>query len=105
MTRDQEYGPWIDHDGRGCPCKGKIVETDVLGIGISEHVAFEVFLDLNGRQVVPKNAHLVRDAWTWTRPRHGDVIRYRVRKPDALRALIQMVESIGTPAQPERVEA
>lgn len=105
MTRDQEYGPWIDHDGSGCPCKGKIVQTEVLGRGISEHVAHGTF-HIGGVPCAPPSSHdFVTDAWIWDEPIFGNVIRYRIRKPDALRALIAMVENIGAPSQPERVEA
>lgn len=104
MTRDQEYGPWIDHDGSGCPCKGKIVQTECLGVGVREHVAHGV-ITYQGREITPLEFDFVRDTWTWKQPSHGDVIRYRIRKPDALRALIAMVENIGAPARPERVEA
>ena len=28
MTRDQEYGPWIEHDGKGCPFFDVVMEVE-----------------------------------------------------------------------------
>jgi len=41
MTEDkEEWGPWIDHDGKGCPCVGVLTEVmyndQAVEVGIAE---------------------------------------------------------------------
>lgn len=114
MSEDsEEWTDWIEHDGMGCPCVGKWVErvfsdgeTD-QGIAGSECLCSGV--DPIGKQ----------SAWFWyfgdpfvwydgtfARPDpNGFIIRYRIRKPRALRQLIEMVESLPEPSkQGERVK-
>lgn len=72
---DGEWGPWIEHDGKGCPVDAGfvvLVDTDPYHmIGIGRYYEFKI-----------SNAN--KDWVGWTLP-----IRYRIRKP---RALLDMIE-------------
>lgn len=103
----EEWGPWMVHDGGPCP----------LPVGTMVRGQFR-----NG-QVMDWRAQTVRiappmprgkiDLWHWAGRRATvcDVMRYRVRRPDALRRLIDLAAdpSKGLPAParelvPELVE-
>lgn len=87
MNEDQDWGPWIEHDGEphpelnGCTawvcCENGRQETGVI------HAA----------DVPPVGCHSV---WVWQsmpawRLETGDrIIRYRLRRPEALRELIRI---------------
>jgi hypothetical protein len=98
VSDESEWGPWIDHDGKGCPVVGMWVQVELL----------------SGEIIGPFVAHSMGDgssgdAWAHdTLPSmlaNWAVIRYRVLKPSALRELIEMVENLPAPQkQPERVD-
>lgn len=84
----EEWGPWIEHDGKGCPCMGMWVQVQNLNAcRIWEGVACSE----GGR------------SWDWSTG-YRPVVRYRIRRPRALLQLIEMVENLPAPAQP-RVDA
>ncbi|QDP48376.1 MAG: hypothetical protein Tp118SUR00d2C21406231_70 [Prokaryotic dsDNA virus sp.] len=94
MTQDsEEWGPWIEHDGKGCPVRGGYV-----------HVKYSA-ADLAGTTelygIVPQGAGTtINSQWIWDRAiRFGRpfIIRYRIRKPRALRDLITLVETLPAP--------
>lgn len=108
MTQDQgqdgDWGPWVEHDGRGCPVPlGMIVEAFAAApCGCaSESIVFLVDSDTCRASV-----------WSGSRGncttcfRVGVLIisRYRIRKPRALRDLIDLVENLPVPVQPEKVD-
>jgi hypothetical protein len=90
---EEEWGPWIEHDGKGCPCVGKIVHVAlrdgrlVCAVAGAETIA---------RGNDPSGPY---SAWVWIERRQDfqkawEIIRYRIRKPKALRELIDMVERL-----------
>jgi hypothetical protein len=95
-----EWGPWIEHDGKGCPCVGQYVETR---------------LNLRAGYVMPGCPSSLVDggmgtvgiatggvSWYWAAG-FARVIRYRIRRPRALQTLIEIA---ANPAPlPEEVEA
>ena len=83
MTTEPEWGPRIEHDGKGCPCNGEFVHA-VFDKGFP----VETFSLLN----TPGD----RLAWYWDKPRYpipGKIIRYRIRKPRAMKLLQSIVEN------------
>lgn len=79
----EQWGPWIDHDGKGCPCKGMMVKVElrdgrVEGPFIAHSRGSKIFA-----------GHARHDAWVH-KPKPCDVIRYRIRKPKGM----QMLEAI-----------
>ena len=90
MSDEYEWGPWVDHDGRGCTCVGEYVEVDhEYGNGL----------------IIPKVDG--RHGWN-SRTRESNVIRYRIRRPrskamDLLRAIcLDPVAPINAPTGPLR---
>ena len=84
----EEWGPWIDHDGEGCP-----VPDGTSVVVIAEGWPGQIFGPLEG--VAYHNG----ESWSWAnwlkRDRNGPiarVLRYRVRRSAALRRLIDMAE-------------
>lgn len=80
---DEEWGPWVEHDGKGCPVPlGMFVRIDVGRhniVGVGRYYDFLV--------------HEGTVAWSgWPY-----VARYRIRKPRALRKLIRLVENLPAP--------
>lgn len=93
----EEWGPWIEHDGKGCPViKGETVET-VFSQPFGEEVGQGVAGSGGG------------GSWAWRKIRYvgivcydessAPIIRYRVRRPRALQQLIQVVENLPAPSK------
>lgn len=83
MITEPEWGPWIEHDGKGCPCVGQYV--------------YVIYADDNDEYGIAFGG----GSWTY-----GDVddydtwldgcepiIRYRIRKPRAMKLLQSIVEN------------
>ena len=101
MSDDAEFGPWIEHDGKGCPCRGQWVMSEnrigLQAIHIAEGRA--VYYDGTPTEIT---AYTIGSAWEWgAEQRLSDVIRYRLRRPQALRDLITLVETLPAPAPVE----
>lgn len=81
----EEWGPWIEHDGIGCPVVGRYV-----------HVVTANGIEVEG-VASPNCANPPRgycSLWIWNSLplpwRHRRVVRYRIRRPVALRRLIDL---------------
>ena len=92
-----EWGPWIEHDGTGCPVsKGTWVEGEFDATSCV------------GTLIGPVSGD--SPCWLWVRtasgfpvcfvPRHDAIVRYRVRKPRSLTILEGLLENL-----PDRVDA
>ena len=94
---DDEWGPWVDHDGMGCPCWGAWVESVDAAGTVEQHIAGRIFVDEMGN-LVKKPPYVDGSAWTWrsmpTVVFHLRVIRYRIRKPRGMAVLEQLIADI-----------
>ena len=94
----EEWGPWIDHDGNGCPVKGMWVKSETALGDVEEHIAHALLIDVPGGF-----EDRAADLWDYGTLLPGDwedrIIRYRVRRPKALQKLIQMVENLPAPSK------
>lgn len=93
----EEWGPWIDHDGRGCPLPfGTIAE--VTEKAVADGPGFCAGDERTGVIVVICD---MIEPWVW-----GDavahIIRYRVRKPRGMAILEPLIADLP---QPEKVGA
>ncbi len=91
----EEWGPWIDHDGKGCPLPaGTICEIECRDGECGEI-----------RTEPPKPENEGGDCFCWGTVaktyRHLEIIRYRIRRPRALIELIDMVENLPAPVGPK----
>ena len=79
----EEFGPWIEHDGKGCPCVGQFVRSVERGGRMDDHIAGGVGDGLS-RQ------------WDWGSgiPKSMQIIRYRIRKPKGLTILTDILREV-----------
>lgn len=84
------WGPWIEHDGKGCPCVGMYVQAEHVNIILSEGIAGLS----DGKCWTYGNK---QDMVTWTIGSNGKrgipVIRYRIRKPKGLTLLEEIAKN------------
>jgi hypothetical protein len=89
-----EWGPWIEHDGKGCPCVGQFVEVvrrsgDVLcGIAGEECIR-------NG--ISPNEPG---SGWVWILApgfEGGWFVRYRIRRPRGMEVLDHILANLDQP--------
>jgi len=94
MSEDDDFGPWVLHNGKGCPCVGQMVELVYNGwpefIGLAKGSGSWTYGDANDRCTWSRNG-IGKDG------RFYPIIRYRIKKPRALLDLIQMVADLPAP--------
>jgi hypothetical protein len=82
VSGQDEWGPWIEHDGRGCPVpNGTIVQVfeQCAALGL---IGPNVGVSMSG------------NSWIWQNfPEFTKVICYRVRKPRGMAILEQAIQS------------
>ncbi len=85
------WGPWINHDGKGCPVRGQLVEGLDRGGIWSVWIAGTVYM-------IPTNAsQIMVDSWIWPTqysPHADEILRYRVRKPKAMERLNEILREV-----------
>jgi hypothetical protein len=87
MTRwvfnEDGWTDWIDHDGKGCPCVGWMVQAIHDGF-------FDTWIGIAGSEG--------GESWDWTySDSYAPLIRYRVRKPKGAEMLEQLVQDVPEP--------
>ena len=97
MAGDDEWGPWIEHDGLGCPVTGCLVQVE-LDDEPDFLIPMVTMIGPRALEYIPRAGDLNhswfwRDGWVW-------VMRYRVRKPRGLTVLEGLLENL-----PDRVDA
>ncbi len=92
MTQKDEWGPWIEHDGKGCPVVGQYVQ-DVCR-----------FRDGHIWETEGVVSSQDAEGWDWSLPSEcgffgelGRVIRYRIRKPRGLTILEDIAQGVREP--------
>lgn len=82
------WGPWIEHDGSGCPVVGRLVNCETFSgerfVIIAGSECRKAGVDPNG----PKSA------WVWTKPSLGCVIRYRVKRSRGMEILQAILKDV-----------
>jgi hypothetical protein len=83
----EEWGPWIEHDGKGCP-----VENGTIVAVMAECLPGQIFGPIEG---VSRHGGQSWDWRNWLKRDvdgglFGRVLRYRIRRPLALRRLIDL---------------
>lgn len=98
-----EWGPWIEHDGKGCPCVGQLVQIVERDHGVSPpRIAGAMF---DGTESWSGSG------WHWAVIPYGPdgvewdpIIRYRIRKPRGLTILEQVLSDLPVPLIRESAE-
>ncbi len=82
----EEWGPWIDHDGKGCPCIGAYV-----------HVIYRDGMHRSGIAGSEGGR-----SWYWSpiMELNWDIIAFRIRKPRALLDMIERARELDVPEGP-----
>lgn len=84
----EQWGPWIEHDGKGCPLPAEVF----VEVKLANEQEFVGALPAAAKKPDVFNPwfweNLPPEAWEYR------VIRYRVRKPRALQDLIKLVEEL-----------
>lgn len=103
MSDKEEWGPWIEHDGKGMPAE---VVGRVILVFAEDHRGGTM-----EEMGCPRNFwHPIYGAWDHqnygkripgTNQAYARVIRYRIRKPRALMDLIELVENLPAPVGPK----
>lgn len=90
MSDREEWGPWIEHDGKSCPVRiGEYVKVELKWKQLSH--TFEGVI----RRHYPDGGD-----WNWRNyPNCWKVLRYRVKKPRALQQLREMIETLPAPSR------
>lgn len=95
----EEWGPWLEHDGSGCPCIGMVIEARWLtpfGESMRCHTGERFFSAIGGQ------------SWFWTlfdgKPVCTEqpwkpIIRYRVKRPRALLSMIEEAKKLDAPVK------
>jgi len=93
---DVEWGPWVEHDGRGCPVR--------RGCRVEISVSHGVDVPKANRKQFGNKLH---PAWSWAlRPSAYRIVQYRLARPAVLRQLVDLVENPPAPVAPrEKVDA
>jgi len=90
-----EWGPWIDHNGSGCPCVGMWVQAKAVAPS-GKKILAEGMAGSNGG-----------DSWDWSK--FGNVFgkalvakitEYRIRKPRGMAVLEALVADVPAPKVP-----
>ncbi len=104
---NEEWGPWIEHDGAGCPCVGMWVQTERIGT-TSNWIGGGKVIHRNGKKAICEGRATDNPNWYWAEfggvhPDGGlvsKILRYRIRKPRGLTILEELLVNL-----PERVDA
>ncbi len=86
------WGPWVIHDGKGCPVPvGTIVE-----VVFEDRFGFA----MRGVSTVSGDPH---SSWDWRYyPELKRIIRYREKKPRGLEMLREQLRELDVPAAPTK---
>lgn len=80
----EEWGPWIEHDGKGCPCVGMYVQVD-------GHCGW--WGNIKREEGIVRASAI--PCWEIIHPEHGpEVIRYRIRKPRGMQTLTEILNEV-----------
>lgn len=89
------WGPWINHDGKGCPVKGRFVRVQRRNGAFDEIVAWTQKVTEDGvkfplpRSTCDKNP--ATSWWAWS-GHPGDIVRYRICKPRGMELIEQALQ-------------
>lgn len=92
------WGPWIEHDGKGCPCVGQWVRAvEELRTG-----------EFREHEFVAGSGGGFSWDWQWSNrvvPGFGTyatrILRYRIRKPRGLTILEDLIADLPAPVGPK----
>ena len=93
MKNQDEWGPWITHDGKGCPCVGQYVNSVSKNNEERFHIAHGLVIKGYGAGV---DCWVALECICAGEPSFA-VVRYRIRKPLGLIMLEAIARDTTTP--------
>jgi len=101
----EEWGPWIEHDGNGCPCVGQYVRTRLADGLEAEHIAGGFIYNTFTGAILPRDTAST-DLWVWKEcllhsKWSNRVIAYRIKKPRGLIILENLIADLPAPVMPK----
>lgn len=88
---DEQWGPWINHDGKGCPCVGEYVQANFTCLHTP---IFEGGTKIGN---LWEGVATGIDCWDWAaRQQLTKFTRYRIRKPKGLTVLESILAEVET---------
>lgn len=98
---NDEWGPWIDHDGRGRPLPKGTLVCGILGDGREDVWRIGRFVCcVTGKDKGPNPGYNQKTCgWSWAIPgnrcsQKNHVIRYRVRRPRGMQVLDRVLAQL-----------
>lgn len=98
-----EWGPWIDHDGKGCPVVGKYIQVEAQST-TGKWAKSDLMISCDGyKALFEYMCRKGEPAWDWEHfgkvsksgQRVPRIIRYRVRKPKGMEMLDKILRDVG----------
>jgi hypothetical protein len=97
---DEEWGPWIEHDGKGCPCLGAWAQTERLAPTFWPESRFIIKVD--GKWALIEGPIRQPEPWDWSmfgkllpnKTIASKVLRYRIKKPKGLVILEKLLQEL-----------
>ena len=102
----EEWGPWIEHDGKGCPLPNGMQYSMVFEDGDEAELRRGECIARTskmGFSICDYGEGAWEPSWLWEEP-YCKVIRYRIRKPRGMAILKQLLADIPAPVAPEVVQ-
>ena len=93
---ENDWGPWIEHDGKGCPCVGRYVQREYAQPTTNFWGRKDTICEGRFAWGIAENGH----SWMWA-PGWNPIIRYRVRKPRGMTILEQLLQDLPAPVGPK----
>lgn len=89
-----EWGPWVEHDGSGCPPEVQIGRR-IQAITRNRHLRDTMHDGVVHQGVVDCPSWAAKDPFgSWEM-----VVRYRLRRPPAIQRLVDLVEGLPEPVR------
>lgn len=100
---NEDWGPWIEHDGNGCPLAiGTVVEAEEGLLPNKVHVHTRIGM-VTETSKTPGNPPDFYNVWHWNEISPEDygqnllVLRYRIRKPRGMAMLDKVLADLDAP--------
>ena len=104
---DSEFGPWQDHDGKGCPCVGQVVWIQVGPDGYGDPSEQsggwdDIWVEVSNDEAI--GLAIDDPGWHGGDGSNYPIIAYRIKRPRALLDLIQLIADLPAPAAPIKTD-
>lgn len=94
---DEEWGPWVEHDGKKCPVIGQYVQCET-DRDVKRVLCDATIISPRVLETIPRTG--TGKSWLWSEDkRFAKIVRYRVKKPKGLKMLEQLIQNLPAPTK------